>query len=127
MQTMNPKNALIGICVVVALSGAVGRGDEKSVPTPLKVLIDSSDPSSGWATGMQRLLERHGLAVTIRTWPAHAPERVKEFDVVIVMGRSLTRGGGSFPRAYEIPVLGCGQFGCDYFGQQALKNGAPYT
>jgi hypothetical protein len=109
---------LVQLVLVRAGSSAEGAAPERS----LKVLIVCPDRAYG--PGIKQLLEQHKVAVTIMPVNQATPARAREFDLVVVTGRS--RYAPSMPE-YDRPVLGVGPYGCSYFGSLHLKNGQPYT
>ena len=121
---MDAKRGWLAIVLAVAFGSALGAEAAKA---PLRVLIDSSDPSPERAEGIKSLLERHGVRAMILTGRDDIAKRAQEFDIAIVMGQASRRSRARIVRNYQIPVLGYGPFGCGYFGTLKLKNGAPYT
>lgn len=124
---MDVRRGWLGIVLVAFFGSAFLAESVKPPQSPLRVLIDSSDPSSERAEGVKSLLERHGARATILTGRDDVAMQAEEFDIAIVMGQASRRSRVGIVRDYQIPVLGYGPFGCDYFGTLKLKNGAPYT
>jgi hypothetical protein len=93
----------------------------------IRVLIISYDKGAGYAGGIRKLLDDHGIAALVMAHHQVTPAKIEPFSLVIVTGT----GGNTRPeqvlQGCTRPILGYGCFGCDYFGQLQLKNGSPYT
>jgi len=108
--------------VLVLALGSVAWGASAK---PLKVLLVSAYWGNE-AAGIKRLLEQHGVRVTVTGWANANARRAKAFDLVMIGGpNGIIRGG--IVRDYKGAVLGLGSYGSAYFGRLKLKGGLPYS